>query len=93
MNLRLLCTLQGARNRAHRAHGSHHHSDVANTTSREKLVFHNAQKITSFYFSNGPTTDDTLVTLFGEQFGLEDNALASRLGTSLCKFVICIIII
>jgi len=68
---------------------------ASQTAPRAKNVFfaYNAPKITSVYYSNGPTTGGTLVTLFGEQFGLEDNALASRLGTSSLKFVIYMIII
>ena len=46
------------------------------------LFAYNAPKITSIFYSNGPTTGGTMVTLFGEQFGLEDNILASRIGPS-----------
>ena len=68
---------------------------ASQTAPRAKNVFfaYNAPKITSVYYSNGPTTGGTLVTLFGEQFGLEDNALASRLGTFSIKFVVYLIII
>ena len=44
------------------------------------LFAYNAPKITSMYFSNGPATGFTTITLFGEQFGLEDNIVASRIG-------------
>ncbi len=58
---------------------------VASQTARPDknvLFAYNAPKITSIFYSNGPTTGGTMITLFGEQFGLEDNILASRIGPS-----------
>jgi len=57
---------------------------ASQTAEREKnaLFAYNAPKITSIYYSNGPTTGGTIITLFGEQFGLENNIVASRIGPS-----------
>ena len=50
------------------------------TRGANALFAYNAPRITSLFYSNGPTTGGTIITLFGEQFGLEEDALSSRLG-------------
>ena len=50
------------------------------TRGANALFAYNAPRITSLFYSNGPTTGGTIITLFGEQFGLEEDELSSRLG-------------